>query len=229
MTSKQIQVLIADDKAQWNEAVGNALRDDPERSFSVRTATSVSAALEACEKSPPDVAVLDLNLPSEADGLGLLDTVRRRWPRVKVLLVTEQPGTKIPAGCLGYRPESFLAKPTDFKTAVEQVRREILRIFAEGTDYFKDCLLRALDNWAVFHGVKEPVLVSGGHSYTVPDLKEEILKGSEVGEQFREAVCSVAVQQLSPDTTPASMEPKEIIKEKLKIVEEVLRLAASSP
>jgi CheY-like chemotaxis protein len=53
---------------------------------SVRPAAGAGAALEQAEGA--DVAVLDLRIPAKADGLGLIETLRERWPAMKLIVMS---------------------------------------------------------------------------------------------------------------------------------------------
>ena len=44
-------------------------------------------ALELCEKSPPDVILMDLMMP-EMDGLTAMRIIRRRWPQIQIIALT---------------------------------------------------------------------------------------------------------------------------------------------
>jgi DNA-binding response OmpR family regulator len=229
METEKINVLIVDDNDNWNERLASSLRHDPPPglAFSVTTAGTVQAARDECAKSAPDVVVLDLMLPDAKDGLELLRSMKQSWPKVKVLLVTDHPGTGIPVENFEdrHRPDSYLTKPSDWRQAFTRVRSEIVKVLAEGKDY----LLRALDNWSFLHDPNEPIFSSGGRDYTVADLKEEIRNETAISHLFREAIDTVNLEQLQQRRRRPTKTPQEIIEEKLKVFEAQLAHLGSHP
>jgi CheY-like chemotaxis protein len=71
-----IRVLVVDDEADARELVTMLLR---EAGAETVEASPVSAALDAVDRSPPDVLVSDIGMPLE-DGYSLLRNVRSRPP-----------------------------------------------------------------------------------------------------------------------------------------------------
>jgi DNA-binding NtrC family response regulator len=51
------------------------------------TALSGEEALSILEKDPPDVMILDLNLPG-MDGMAVLKQVKENYPRIQVIILT---------------------------------------------------------------------------------------------------------------------------------------------
>lgn len=77
-------VLIVDDDAQLREAMA---RDLMEKGFDVATASCVSEATTSLGARAPDVLITDLRM-SEADGIDLLDSVRKLAPKTRSILMS---------------------------------------------------------------------------------------------------------------------------------------------
>jgi CheY-like chemotaxis protein/anti-sigma regulatory factor (Ser/Thr protein kinase) len=82
--------------------------------YTVIQAENGREALELIAAAPPDVVVTDLQMP-EMDGLELVEAVRRRYPRVPVVLMTAHGSEEIAhralqAGAASYVPKRSLAK-----------------------------------------------------------------------------------------------------------------------
>jgi DNA-binding NarL/FixJ family response regulator len=85
-TMPGIHLLIVDDHAVVREGLAAMLGGDPAIAR-IATAASGTDAVRACEKDIPGVMLLDLRMPG-GDGLGVLDTIRARWPAVRVILLS---------------------------------------------------------------------------------------------------------------------------------------------
>ena len=70
----EADVLVVEDAPEFAQMVTAILRKSGHR---VRTATTISDALESLAATPPDLVILDLTLP-DGDGLDLCRTIRER-------------------------------------------------------------------------------------------------------------------------------------------------------
>lgn len=82
-----IRVLIADDHELSLGAVRSALGEDPAVKV-VAEATSGRIALAAVQRTQPDVALLDMHMPGAVDGLTCAERIRRRFPQVRVVMIS---------------------------------------------------------------------------------------------------------------------------------------------
>jgi two-component system NarL family response regulator len=81
-----LKLLIVDDHAVVLEGLDAMLGVDP-LFESIATASSPDDALNACEGFHPDVILLDLRMP-QCDGFSALGMFLRRWPEVKILILS---------------------------------------------------------------------------------------------------------------------------------------------
>jgi len=77
-------VLVIDDDPVFREIARTMLLDG---GHEVAVAEDGVQALKAIEARPPDLAVLDMLMPNR-DGIETLGDLRRRWPSVKVIMVS---------------------------------------------------------------------------------------------------------------------------------------------
>jgi CheY-like chemotaxis protein len=77
-------VLVVDDDPVFREIAREILI---EGGHEVATAEDGVKALKAVEARPPDLAVVDMLMPNR-DGIETLGDLRRRWPEVKVIIVS---------------------------------------------------------------------------------------------------------------------------------------------
>ncbi|MFO0598457.1 MAG: response regulator [Myxococcaceae bacterium] len=113
------RVVVIDDEQDVCELVGKVLS---RAGFDVRAALSGEAGLALLAEAETDCLVLDKQLPVMG-GLEVLAEVRRRWPRLPIVLVTAHPE---PFNLDAARPDAVLAKPfKNLETVVSTVREAI--------------------------------------------------------------------------------------------------------
>ena len=78
------RVLLVDDDEAYRRALGGELR---RRGYQVDAAASGAEAIAGCGSVPPDVVLLDLQLP-DMSGLDVLKAVRERQPGCDVIMLT---------------------------------------------------------------------------------------------------------------------------------------------
>jgi DNA-binding response OmpR family regulator len=77
-------ILVVDDETQVRDLLALYFR---KRGYEVSAASSSVETLRAVEVKQPDLVVLDIGLDQE-DGLKLLETLKRSYPQVKVVMLT---------------------------------------------------------------------------------------------------------------------------------------------
>jgi DNA-binding NarL/FixJ family response regulator len=83
-----VRVLVADSHRLTMEAVKSHLRSE-DGTRVVAEARSGRQALELVARANPDVALIDMNLPGEVDGLTCVERIRRNFPETKVVVLSE--------------------------------------------------------------------------------------------------------------------------------------------
>jgi CheY-like chemotaxis protein len=81
-------------------------------STDIREATDGSAALDACALDLPDCVLMDLRM-RPMDGLTATRRIRQRWPRVAVIIVSDQTDEQtslaaMEAGAIAFLPKEQL-------------------------------------------------------------------------------------------------------------------------
>ena len=84
---RRVRVLIVDDDPLFRLAVAAALSADERLEFEVSEAVDGRQCLSAIAASQPDAVVLDLKMPV-LDGFGVAEAIERRWPRIRVVMLT---------------------------------------------------------------------------------------------------------------------------------------------
>jgi CheY-like chemotaxis protein len=108
--SKLFHVLFVDDSLAFLELFGALCQEYSRRTWQLYTATSADKALLTLQDRPVDLVVLDIGMPM-LDGLQLLAIVRRRYPGMKVAVLTGNASDTRRADALANGAELFLEKP----------------------------------------------------------------------------------------------------------------------
>ncbi len=113
--SKTHRILVVDDEEEVREILAETLQDF---GYAVVTAASGEEALPLLVRDRGVVMVItDVRMPGMS-GLELADEIRRRWPKVKVVLIS---GYFLPQA----QPQRFLRKPFHMQDLASMVRAEL--------------------------------------------------------------------------------------------------------
>ncbi len=103
------RILLVDDDERMRERLANALRA---RGFEVMTADSAEAALLLFEQHTVARAVFDIRMGG-ASGMSLLEMVRKRWPRVIIVMLSGYGSISAAVDAVKLGAVNFLCKPAD--------------------------------------------------------------------------------------------------------------------
>ena len=116
---RRLKVLIADDHRLMLDAVRMVLDEDPDIQI-VGEAMTGSQVLLLIDRTDPDVVVLDIRMPG-MDGLTCLTSIRERFPKVKVIVLSGHDEPALVRTALRRGASSFVSKqilPRDLPSAV---------------------------------------------------------------------------------------------------------------
>ena len=110
------RILVVDDEEEVREILAEALE---EFGYAVVTAASGEEALPVLAGDGGlEMVITDVRMPGMS-GLELADEVRRRWPEVKVVLISGYFLSQTPP------PQRFLKKPFHIKELASLLRAEL--------------------------------------------------------------------------------------------------------
>jgi len=112
------RILIIDDDDSVNRVLSGLLSDE----FSVSATTSVKNGLEIARKTSPFLAIIDLRMP-EASGIEVLKEIKKINPDIKVMIMSAYGEVSSVVEIFKEGAIDFLAKPFNFKSLLENVRR----------------------------------------------------------------------------------------------------------
>jgi two-component system nitrogen regulation response regulator NtrX len=130
-------VLIVDDEPNIRRMVGALLASE---GYEVREAPDGARGVAAATESEPDIALVDLMMPGELDGMAVLTALRERTPDVPVVMMSGRAGLSDAVRATKLGAFTFLEKPLTpegvllaLASALElrQIRREARALRAD--------------------------------------------------------------------------------------------------
>jgi CheY-like chemotaxis protein len=130
---KQFQVLLVDDSLAFLELFGGLCAEFSSYTWHIHRAVSADAALALLRDTVMDLVVLDIGMPM-LDGLQLLAILNRRYPGLKIAIMTGGSTEAKRADALAKGADLFLEKPAtpEGMLAVYNMLQDLLSWAREG-------------------------------------------------------------------------------------------------
>jgi CheY-like chemotaxis protein len=109
-SGKKHQVLLVDDSLAFLETFTDLCCVFSNQTWEIHSAASADRALAILQQSPIDLVVLDIGIPM-VDGIQLLGIIGRRYPGLKIAVMTGRASESNRAACLAGGAELFIEKP----------------------------------------------------------------------------------------------------------------------
>ena len=119
--NSRIQVFVVSQQSLFQQAVENTLMDVDDMVI-VGTAGVSEELLKTIDNLPPDVALLDLDGPSDT-GLELARKIKQRSPNIGVIVLTSNPDDNQLFLALKAQAVAYLSKEVTAEQLVEIIRR----------------------------------------------------------------------------------------------------------
>lgn len=117
-----MRVVIADDHRLMLDGIRRALENDGGFEIVGETQDG-SQVLSIVANANPDLVLLDVRMP-RMDGLACLDEIRKRFPEIKVVMLSASKSPELIAAALRRGASAYLSKsvdPTDLPSTLRQV------------------------------------------------------------------------------------------------------------
>lgn len=115
-----IRVVIADDHGVVRDGLAGVIAAQPDLDV-VATAENGAEAVEACRSSPPDVVLMDLEMPV-LDGIEATRIIRAERPETAVLVLTSFADVRRITAALGAGAAGYLLKDSSAAEVVRGIR-----------------------------------------------------------------------------------------------------------
>jgi DNA-binding NarL/FixJ family response regulator len=121
-----IRILLADDHKMFREGVRSLLEARSDMTVVGEAATG-EEALAAATEHRPDVVILDVSMPGRG-GLETVSELKRRNPKVRVLMLTVHPEDRFAVRCLKGGADGYMTK----ESAADELIGAIRKVFSGG-------------------------------------------------------------------------------------------------
>ena len=115
------KILVVDDEIEICEFLKEFFSD---RGYIVNSALSAEEALISIENDTPDIVLLDMKM-SGMDGLEALEIIKKRWPKVKVIMVTAVESSDKIEDAFALGADNYIVKPLSLEYLDSEVRNKI--------------------------------------------------------------------------------------------------------
>lgn len=129
-------ILVVDDDVGVRTMLSSVLYDD---GYIVEAVDNGKKAIKTCEKSPFDLALIDVELP-DMKGTELLHRLKKLQPKMIRIIITGQPTLESAMKAVNERADGYMLKPFEVAELLEMIKRllaektnEYLSILAENT------------------------------------------------------------------------------------------------
>ncbi len=162
----KIKIAIADDYKIFRDGLKVGLSAD-ENLEVIMEADNGDDLLKELEKKSPDVIIMDLKMPI-MDGMEATKAIRKKYPSIKVLVVTMYDDDKFIIHLMEIGANGYLLKNAE----PEEIRKSIYSVYENGY-YFNDLVNKALLKKLVLKNNLKP---SFNQNIDLTEREHEVLK-----------------------------------------------------
>jgi DNA-binding NarL/FixJ family response regulator len=115
-TGSILKIVTVDDSPIVAERLQSMLSEVENVEF-LGNARNIASALALIEQARPDVVLLDIHLEEdmpEANGIDLLISLRKKYPVMKIMMLTNLTGFHYRNRCIAFGVDYFFDKSNDF-------------------------------------------------------------------------------------------------------------------
>lgn len=186
-TPARIRVVIADDHPVVRTGLRLMLQMRPEFEL-VGEAGDGASAIRLVGEAQPDVVLMDLRMPG-MDGLEAIESIRREWPRVAVIILTTYNEDALMIRGLRAGARGFLLKDADLEAIFQAIHRA-----ARGEMLVQPEMLQRLLSHAE-RAVTPPRSAATEKHLTLTPRERDILAGVARGERSKEIAARLGLSE----------------------------------
>lgn len=179
-----IKILLADDHPMFIDGMRSFLQDHQEIQI-MGEANTGTEVLDFLEKEMVDVVVLDINMP-EMDGLETTKFIRKKYPDIKVLIITMYDKKEFILKLIRYGAAGYILK----NKTKEELLMAIHNVAAGRTHYGLEVMAHAIE----VSNIKEPEEVQ------LTERETEVLCKIAEGNSSKEAALALGISETTVNT-----------------------------
>jgi DNA-binding NarL/FixJ family response regulator len=119
-----LRIMTVDDSAVVADRLQFMLQE-VDRVEVLGNATNISEALHLIHQQEPNVVILDIHLKEDmlvTNGVHLLIQLRRKYPHMKIIMLTNLSGPQYRSTCMAFGADYFFDKTNDFEKIPEALK-----------------------------------------------------------------------------------------------------------
>ncbi|MFH1137750.1 MAG: response regulator [Pseudomonadota bacterium] len=116
-----LKALLVDDEEEFVTTLAERLQM---RGIEAQAVTDGEEALAIIDRDPPNVVILDVMMPG-LGGLDVLEQIRQRRPRIKVILLTGRGSTKEGIEGMHLGAFDYLMKPVQIEELIAKMKEAV--------------------------------------------------------------------------------------------------------
>jgi DNA-binding NtrC family response regulator len=121
MQGRIINVLVIDDEAEMRTMLSAILNDE---GYSVETTENGKQAIKACQNTPFDVALIDIELP-DIKGIELLGRLREIQPKLVEIIITGHASVENAVKAVNEKADGYILKPFNVPVLLETMKKAL--------------------------------------------------------------------------------------------------------
>jgi DNA-binding NtrC family response regulator len=112
-------ILIVDDNLEMRKMLFEALND---QGYSIETAANGKHAIKICQKTPFDVALIDIELP-DMKGTELLTKLKSIQPKMVNIIITGHPSIENAMKAVNEKADGYILKPFEIPALLATIKK----------------------------------------------------------------------------------------------------------
>lgn len=205
------RIVLVDDHAILRDGLRLRLQREPNL-LVVDEAGNAADALQRIDAAHPDVVIMDLDLPG-TDGLAATSEIARRWPNLKVLILTgrNEPveiETVLKSGAAGFIRKEDASH--ELVRAIEVVSAGKIYLSTDATSLLAEVVKRKHND-------------SPAHEHALTERELAVLKGISAGLSYKEIANELGIGVKSVETYRARLARKLGLTSRAELVRYAVR------